>query len=368
MNQPAQGLERIWRTLSFLVVAGIVLWFLGILSDVLIPFVGGFLLAYLLNPLVLLVQRGIKKRAVAVTLTLALVAGALGLAGWLVLPAVTREVAHSAQLLTRVAQDSELSRRAKEKLPEDLWKATQELARSEKVTAVVASGDNLKALWAAVQQMLPGAWSVIQGAGSFLMLLFGATLVGAYLFFILLDFDDIKGSFRSLIPPQARPVALSFLDEFEKVMSRHFRAQFVVCLMAGVLYALGLMLAGVPLGIVIGIGTGLLGMVPYLQAVGFLPAALFATVHALEVGSGVTSALGWVLAVFVVVQLIQDWVLSPKMVGEASGLNPAAMILSVSIWGKLLGFFGLVVAIPATCLFLTFYRRWQDKVENAAQG
>lgn len=368
MTSSAQSLERIWRTLSFLVVAGIVLWFLGILSDVLIPFVGGFLLAYLINPVVLWVQRGVKKRAAAVTLTLALVVGALGLALWLVMPAVTREVAHSAQLLTRVAQDSELSRRAKEKLPEDIWKAAQELARSEKVSSILASGDNLKALWAGVQKVLPGAWSVIRGAGSFLMLLFGVTLVGAYLFFILLDFDDIKTSFRSLIPPQARPVALSFLDEFEMVMSRHFRAQFVVCLLSGVLYALGLMLVGVPLGIVIGLATGLLGMVPYLQAVGFFPAALFATVHALEDGNSVMSALALVLAVFVVVQFIQDWVLSPKLVGEASGLNPAAMILSLSIWGKLLGFFGMVVAIPATCLFLTFYRRWQARVENSTQG
>ncbi len=83
---------------------------------------------------------------------------------------------------------------------------------------------------------------------------------------------------------------------------------------------------------------------------------MFALVHALETGTGVLGVLGLTALVFVIVQLIQDTVLTPKIMGKVTGLNPAMILLSLSIWGKLLGVFGLIIALPMTCLFLAYYK------------
>jgi predicted PurR-regulated permease PerM len=98
-------------------------------------------------------------------------------------------------------------------------------------------------------------------------------------------------------------------------------------------------------------------MVPYLQIIGIVPAALMALCLALETGAPVLTTLAITGSIFVIVQLIQDMFLMPKIMGKATGLSPAMILLSISIWGKLLGFLGLVIALPMTCLVSAYYRR-----------
>lgn len=111
------------------------------------------------------------------------------------------------------------------------------------------------------------------------------------------------------------------------------------------------------MGILLGFFVGLLNLVPYLQLIGLIPAVVLAAIHALETGQSFWVVMGMTGLVFVVVQIIQDAVLVPRILGKAMGLSPAVMLLSLSIWGKLLGMLGLLIALPMTCLVLAYYRR-----------
>jgi predicted PurR-regulated permease PerM len=140
-------------------------------------------------------------------------------------------------------------------------------------------------------------------------------------------------------------------------MSNYFRGQAAVASICGVLFALGFTLVGLPLGILLGLFVGLLNMVPYLQILGLIPAGLLAMMHAVQSGTNIWMVLGLTGLVFVVVQLIQDGFLTPKIMGKVTGLNPAMIMLSLSIWGKLLGLLGMIIALPVTYLLLVYYRR-----------
>ena len=107
----------------------------------------------------------------------------------------------------------------------------------------------------------------------------------------------------------------------------------------------------------LGLFIGLLNMVPYLQLIGFVPTILLAIVKAADTGQNFWIILASAVAIFIIVQIIIDMIITPKIMGKAMGLSPAVMLLSLSVWGKLLGMLGLLVALPMTCLMLTYYRR-----------
>ena len=111
------------------------------------------------------------------------------------------------------------------------------------------------------------------------------------------------------------------------------------------------------MAIFFGLFIGLLNMVPYLQIVAIIPACLLAVMQTIETGTGLITTVGLTLIVFAVVQVIQDSILTPRIMGKVTGLSPAIILLSVSVWGKLLGVFGLIIALPMTCLLLAYYRR-----------
>ncbi|MGF1638362.1 MAG: AI-2E family transporter [Cyclobacteriaceae bacterium] len=138
-------------------------------------------------------------------------------------------------------------------------------------------------------------------------------------------------------------------------MSMYFRAQTLIASIVGVLFAIGFSIINLPLGIVFGLFIGVLNLVPYLQLVSLLPATFLALIYSLDTGTSYLMYLGLVMLVYVVIQLIQDGFLVPKIMGNATGLNPAVILLSLSIWGKLLGFFGLLVALPLTFLLKSYY-------------
>jgi predicted PurR-regulated permease PerM len=149
----------------------------------------------------------------------------------------------------------------------------------------------------------------------------------------------------------------SFFRDFKVGMQRYFRAQAAVAFIVGILFAIGFSVISLPLGILLGLFIGLLNMVPYLQIIGVIPAAVLATMHALESGISIWLSLGLTGLVFIVVQIIQDTILIPRIMGKVTGLSPAIILLSLSIWGKLLGMFGLLIALPMTCLLWAYYQR-----------
>lgn len=208
-------------------------------------------------------------------------------------------------------------------------------------------------------------WGLISGTASFLAGLIGLAVIGLYFIFLLLDYDTVRG-WKELIPSAYRESVTGVVNDFESAMNNYFRGQAAVAFICGLLFALGFFLIGLPLSILLGLFIGLLNMIPYLQILGLIPAGLLALLHALESGSSIWMALGLTGLVFVVVQIIQDTILVPKIMGKVTGLNPAMMMLSLSIWGKLLGLLGLIIALPTTYLLLVYYRRLIAPVSPAA--
>jgi len=350
-------LDRVFRiAVSIGVLYGLVR-LMGHLSDVLIPFFVAFLLAYLINPLVIRIQRTVRNRAAAVFITLGLLGAVLALLGAFIIPMVMKEIAEMGQLVGRVVGDSELARRASEKLPPDVWQTIRQYAGEERVRELLRQKDFWSLAHTAARKLLPGVWGIVAGTTSFLFGVIGLLVIGLYLVFLLMDYQRAKAEWKQLIPPSLREPVLAFIQEFDAAMSRHFRAQAVVACCVGVLFSIGFSLVGLPMGLVFGLFVGVLNMVPYLQLVAVIPASLLALVLALETGAGIPLTLALTLLVFVVVQGIQDAFITPKIMGEVTGLSPAMILLSISVWGKLLGFLGLVIALPATCLALAYYRR-----------
>ena len=102
----------------------------------------------------------------------------------------------------------------------------------------------------------------------------------------------------------------------------------------------------------------MLNLVPYLQVVGFIPTIILAILKSHDTGTNFWSIILAAIIVFCVVQAIQDWVLTPRIMGKVTGLNPAVILLALSIWGSLLGFIGLIIALPLTTLIFSYYKRY----------
>ncbi|MFH1137653.1 MAG: AI-2E family transporter [Pseudomonadota bacterium] len=343
-------------------ITAIFLWgliyLLGYLSDVLIPFAVAFLLAYLINPLVVLVRKKIRNRAAAVFASLLLVVFSTLAVAALVIPMVINEIGHMGRVLSDLVNNSDLAARAARSLPPDLWQGFKELIGQKEILDFFRTESFWRYVGTTAQKILPGVWGVIAGTTSVLMGLVGLTVIGLYLVFLLLDYQKIKEGWTELLPPAHRDQITSLVREFDAAMSRYFRAQAFIASLTGVLSAVGFVLIGLPLGLLLGLFIGLLNMVPYLQLIGIPPALILGFIHALETGGSIWVNLGLIGLVFLVVQAIQDFFLVPRIMGDVTGLSPAAIMLSLSVWGKLLGMLGLLIALPMTCLLLVYYRRF----------
>ena len=124
----------------------------------------------------------------------------------------------------------------------------------------------------------------------------------------------------------------------------------MVAFCVGVLFSIGFLIVGMPMAIGLGLFMGLLNLIPYMQTLGFVPMIFLSLMKAADTGQSFWLIFGLGALVVLVVQLIQDMVLVPKIMGSAMGLNPAVILLSLSVWGSLLGFIGLIIALPAHLL------------------
>jgi len=215
-----------------------------------------------------------------------------------------------------------------------------------------------------INKAASGAWSVVGGTMSVIFSIVSWLIVLLYMFFILLDFNKLSRGFKAAIPAKYRRMALRIFGDVADTMSRYFRGQAAVSFFVGVIFAIEFYIIGLPMAIAFGMFVGLLNMVPYLQLIGFIPAILLAIVKAADTGQSFWLIMLMLIIVFCVVQLIQDTFLTPKIMGKVMGLNAAIILLSLSIWGSLLGMLGMIIALPLTTLLLTYYQRYVIKKEQ----
>jgi predicted PurR-regulated permease PerM len=331
---------------------------LSYLSDVLVPFAAALLLAYLMHPLVDRVQRSVKNRGLAVFLTLAATLALITALSWVFVPRIASEFSRMTDLVADFASDPEVARRAADQIHPKIVEAAKDLLASEELEKYLEEQDLGAAATQLAKRLLPGLWKFVAGTASVLLGVLGAAIILLYLFFLLLDYSKISEGWKCLLPEKYQGPVGDFLHDFEDGMSRYFRGQAIIAGTVGVLFAVGFSIIGLPMGILFGLFVGLLNMVPYLQLVAFIPALFLCLIQTLDAGTGFWIVLGQTALVFAVVQSIQEAVLIPRIMGRIMGMAPALLLLSLSVWGKLLGLLGLLIALPATVLIFAYYRRF----------
>ena len=356
-NDRSFTFDRVVRLALFAGLAWSLVLLLDYLSDVLLPFVTGLVVAYFLDPVTNRVQHVIKPRVLAALFTLVSITLAVFLVVRLMVPIVGNELADMGRTVSKMATDTELAQAAKARLPENVWEEVNEILKRDDVKRYLTSDGAVQMAKDTAKKLSPGVWSVLSGAANVLTFITGLLVIMLYVVFLLIDYHNMATRWRDYLPPGMRDDVSGFVGEFIQATNRYFRSQALVACCVAVLFSIGFSIIGLPLAILMGIFIGLLNMVPYLPILGIIPCLILAGLKALEQGDSFLGGLGIVMLVFGVVQVIQETVLVPRIQGKAMGLSPAIILLSLSVWGKLLGFLGLILALPLTCLGLTYYRR-----------
>ncbi len=349
--------ERVARMVFFTLVILGTYFLLDYLSEVLIPFIIAILLAYLIDPLVSFFQHRLrfKSRILSIIVALLLILAVLTGLGMILVPMISSEVRHMGNLMKDLARTIEIRRSYQEYIPEWLYQYLLEMTQNTDLQGLFEPSRFNEMILKLGQKALPGMWNLFSGTVTFLVGVFGMGIIFLYLIFILIDYRNTMQGWKDYLHPKIRVQVITLVHDFRQAMSMYFRAQTLIASIVGVLFAIGFSIINLPLGIVFGLFIGVLNLVPYLQLVSLLPATFLALIYSLDTGTSYLMYLGLVMLVYVVIQLIQDGFLVPKIMGNATGLNPAVILLSLSIWGKLLGFFGLLVALPLTFLLKSYY-------------
>lgn len=352
------------RVMHFILFAGAIafsLWILNYLEAVLFPFFAAFLLAYILDPLVTKLQKKVKHRIVAVLLVLLGLLVVVGGSMYAFVPQVVHEVRYLGTLLSKIFTDASWADRILPYIPADKWQSLKSMISWDNMAETLQDLDLWSTLQTLADKVVPSAWGFLTKTSAVFVWISSAAVILMYLVFIMLDMPKLRSGVKSLVPMRYREEASSFAVEMDRFMGSYFRAQSMVALIVGVLYSIGFGVMGLPMGVAFGLFSGALNMVPYMQLTTIPLALLLSIVYALDTSLPFWEVALMVLAIYLVVQVIQDFFLVPRIVGKSMNLPPVGILLSLSIWGKLLGFLGLLVAIPFTCLCLVYVDKLKSK-------
>ncbi|MDE6215215.1 AI-2E family transporter [Bacteroides sp.] len=322
------------------------------LSGVLLPFFIAWLIAYLIYPLVTFFQYRLrfKNRAFSIFCALFSLLVLGGTAFYLLIPPMANEFGRVKDLVIEY-----FSHKTPDgNVPQTLSEFLREHIDSRFVTRLFREEDMLNAL----KETLPQVWSLLSESVNLLFSFFTIFLILLYVVFILLDYESIAEGWTHLLPQKYRPFAVGVLNDVKEGMNRYFRGQAFVALCVGILFSIGFLIIDFPLAIGLGLFIGALNLVPYLQIIGLVPTIILAILKAADTGGNFWIILTSALAVFIVVQAIQDGFLVPRVMGKITGLNPAIILLSLSVWGSLMGMLGMIIALPLTTLMLSYYQRF----------
>jgi len=349
-NQP-YTFDRVVRLLiTVLVVLGI-LFLIRSLSNVLTPFFIAVFIAYLLNPFVRFIQikLRVRRRIPAVVVALLFIIASVGLIFLVMVPQFVKEMIRMGGLITNYLKVADYN----DIIPGNFEIYLKDFLEKHQVETYFKP-EKLSILAEKVWNYI---WHVASGPGHIFSMLAGMVIVFLYVVFLLIDFDYFEKRWPKLLPEKYRLAAIGIVKDLEKGMNTYFRMQGLISLIAGALFAIGFKIIGLPLAISLGILMGLLNMIPYMYLLGVIPALLLALLSALDSPNSFLHEAMSVLIVIAIVQLFQDLVLLPRIMGRAYNLNPAVMLLSLSIWGSLLGFIGLLLALPLTTIIVSYYKR-----------
>lgn len=338
-------LDRVVRMLITLAGTAAAVWLLSYLSSVLLPFLVAWLVAYLLEPFVQYNKKilRVKNRFLPIVVTLfecILIISALAV---FLVPSIIDEM-HSVAAMVKhySANGSSIPF-----IPPSVHQYLRTYIDFDHIARELTSQD--------LRNVADTIGSFISGGYSLVMSVFNWFVVILYVVFIMLDYEKLIRGFKSLVPPKYRSTTFRVFTDVKDSMNHYFRGQSLIAFIVGILFCIGFAIIDMPMAIVLGLFIGLLNMVPYLQLISLVPVTLLCLVCSAEGKTDFWTMWWAAMAVYCIIQAIQDLYLTPKIMGRAMGLNPAIILLSLSVWGTLLGFIGLIIALPTTTLLLSYY-------------
>lgn len=340
-----------WAGISLIVLA--VLYTVNYLSSVLLPFFVAWFFAYLLYPVVKFIENRLNVKVRALSIIIAILLAIIVISGviWLIIPPMIDQFDKLGEVMTRwlhqTTHTNDLTAMLKEWLQ----------ANQTQVEKFLKSKDFSDAL----KDAMPKVFSVVGQTANVILSIIASMITLLYMFFILLDYETLTANWVRIFPKKNRPFWHELMKDVERELNNYIRGQGMVALCMGIMFCIGFTIIGFPMAIGLGILIGIMDLVPYLHTFALIPTAFLAMLKAADTGQNFWLVFGLAFLVFCVVQVITDMVVTPKIMGKAMGLNPAILLLSLSIWGALLGFIGLIVALPLTTLLIAYWQRYVTK-------
>ncbi len=352
--------DRVVRILITIATLLAAVWLIDTRKAVLLPFCVAWLVAYILEPFVQYNKRllGVKKRWLPIFITLFEVVLLIVAISIFIVPSIMAETHQVADFVKRYSVSSSNIPFVPQGVHDFLRQYIDFDSLSKELTR-----QDLKSIIDAVGSVIAGGYDIIMGV-------FNWFIVILYVVFIMLDYEKLMQGFKRMVPPKRRKMVYGIGRDVKSSMNHYFRGQALVAFIVGILFSIGFSIIHLPLAIVLGMFIGLLNMVPYLQLISIVPTTILCLVFSVDANIDFWTIWWESMAVYVVVQCIQDLFLTPKIMGKAMGLNPALILLSLSVWGTLLGFIGLIIALPLTTLLLAYYDMYitsREDGENSSQ-
>lgn len=351
--KPVIDFDRFVRGLLFLAVITVLVLGLRWLSPVLIPFFAAWAIAWILAPVVNFFQNTcrLRSRVLSVLITLALLIGLGCAVAWLIIPPLIDGVTQIKDALLSYLASGHIRN---VHLPEWLDHLMQQWLDQEKIQSMLRSDNLMKT----IRETLPHVWNMLVSTANLVMSLVGAAFGALYLFFLLLDYDYYTTAWINWLPRARRNFFRRLSEDLGRNMRGYFRGQALVALSNCVMFTLGFWIIGLPMPLGMGLFVGLISFIPYVQVVGFAPAAVLALMEMSDTGRSFWGLMALVLLVYIVVQVLQDTVFTPRIMGKIMGLSSAMVLLSLSIWSYMAGIIGLIIALPLTTIILAYYKRY----------
>jgi len=346
------------RFIRWIVIGGIIflsLFVLNYLSAVLLPFFIAWVMAYLMYPVVIFFEKRLHIKVRAISIILAMLTAIAVLSGviYLIIPPMIEQFSTFTRLATTYLHQAAHI----DNIPETITAWINN--HSTEIEKYLKSDD----FSATLKEAMPKVFSFIGHTWSVVMSIAASCIILLYMFFILLDYEYLSKNWIRIFPKSTHHFWQELAQDAANALNAYVRGQCLVALTMGILFCIGFTIIGFPMAIGLGILIGILDLVPYLHTFALIPTAFLAGLKALDTGQSFWVVFGLALLVFAVVQVIIDMVVTPKIMGKQMGLNPAILLLSLSVWGALLGFIGLIVALPLTTLIMAYWKRYVTKEE-----
>lgn len=352
--------DKFIRYTGVILIIAAVLYLVNYLSAVLIPFFVAWVFAYLLYPIVKFIENKmhIRVRALSIIMTFIFVIAIVGGILYLIIPPMIEQFQKLYEILTHWLHETTHTN--------DLtaWLSARITENQDAIQSFFKSRDFTDAL----KTTMPKVFNVLSQTANVIISIVASLITLLYTFFILLDYEFLTENWIRIFPKKNRPFWHELAQDVERELNNYIRGQGCVAFCMAVMFCIGFSIMDFPMAIGLGILIGILDLVPYLHTFALIPTAFLAMLKAADTGQSFWVIFGMAVGLFIVVQIITDMIVTPKIMGKAMGLNPAILLLSLSVWGAILGFIGLIIALPLTTLIIAYWKRYVTREEQTDKG